>query len=146
LASYAKQQKDNELQVLATRIRARAMRRCGELLESMEPPKNQHHARAQAASGRGTRREAERGAGPSRRQGKQARRVARVPLKDFEARVEGVKPPSIEKLARMGTQAKVVPLNGRAAATKLVWAVEKFAREIAGIDVAAAGRGLSAKD
>jgi hypothetical protein len=146
IASYAKQARNDDLAVMAIRIKARATRRLGELLESIEPPKNQHHARAQVANGRGTRADAERRAGISPRQGKQARRVARVPLKAFEEQVEAAKPPTIERLARQGTQAKVVPMNGRAAATKLMWMLDKFARDLAGVDIAAAGRGLSKKD
>ena len=36
LSSYAKQAKDDALQVLADRIRARAVRRCGELLQQSD--------------------------------------------------------------------------------------------------------------
>ena len=45
LASYARQAKDNTLRVLAERIQARAVRRCGELLEAVpsgQGSKNQH--------------------------------------------------------------------------------------------------------
>jgi len=51
LALYARQAKDDELLRMATRIRARSMCRCGELLRQIEPAKNQH---ARTAAGTNT--------------------------------------------------------------------------------------------
>jgi hypothetical protein len=39
MASYAKQAKDDALEVLAIKIRARTIRRCGELLRAIERPR-----------------------------------------------------------------------------------------------------------
>src|SRR5882757_827322 len=39
LASYARQSENRELEELALRIRARAIRRCGEVLQEIEPAK-----------------------------------------------------------------------------------------------------------
>jgi len=64
LGSYARQAKDESLFKLATRIQARAIRRCGELLKEFEPAKNQHDA----STGGGTsRKQAAEEAGLSKR-------------------------------------------------------------------------------
>jgi hypothetical protein len=148
LASYAKQAKDDELGKMAVRIRARAIRRCGVLLKAIEPGKNQHHARAQAANGRGTRKDAARRAGLSGRQAKTALRVARVPIKAFEDQVESARPPTVGALARQGTPPKVVDLKGRnlgdyTAARKLIRVVDGFSGEVAGLNLASALKGLA---
>ncbi len=148
LASYAKQANRDDLGKMAIRIRARAIRRCGELLKALEPAKNQHHARAQAANGRGTRRDAARRAGLSARQAKQATRVARVPARVFEEQVESARPPSVDRLARQGTAAKVVDLKGRnlgdyTAARKLIRVVGAFAEDVASLNLPSALKGLT---
>jgi len=77
LASYAKQADDDSLRTLATRIQARAIRRCGELLKAIEKAANQHEAEARARSGAGpsSRTSAARDAGLSKRQKDTALRV-----------------------------------------------------------------------
>jgi len=111
LASYARQADDDSLETMAMKIRARAIRRCGELLKELpskahgrevggRPSTSQRSERAQAATG----------AGMSRDQVKQAVRVASIPAKAFEAAVESETPPSIEVLAEQGTKKKPVPL------------------------------------
>jgi hypothetical protein len=87
LASYAKQAGDNTLLNFAKRIQARAMMRCGELLQQVlvnekggRPPKNLDGAdpvltRTQAAGD----------AGLSERQRKTALRLASIPKDDFKA-------------------------------------------------------------
>lgn len=113
LASYARQADDRSLEDMAARIRARAIRRCGELLKEIPkaPPGRKLgdapppiSARAQAAQD----------AGLSRDQTKDALRVARIPARDFEAAVESESPPTITELADRGTRkaAPVVDLNG----------------------------------
>lgn len=124
LASYARQADDDTLQKLAIRIQARAIRRAGELLGEFDgrgrPPEN----------GDGTdpilppsQRQAGRSAGMSERQVKTAVRVANVPEPDFEDAVESDEPPTVTKLAVMGT----TPRPGFAKATHLLGAVRRFA-------------------
>jgi hypothetical protein len=66
---------------LATRIQARAIRRCGELLKEFEPAKNQYDAQADGGL---SRTQAAEEAGLSERQQKTAVRVANVPKEEFE--------------------------------------------------------------
>ena len=81
---------------MAERIRARAIRRCGELLRAIKehpggrkpvgaPP---HVSRSQAA----------RDAGLSKDQKVSALRVARIPESEFEAAVESDDPPTVTRL------------------------------------------------
>lgn len=135
LASYAKQANDDEMMRQSTRIRDRAIRRCGELLKQIEPAtgKNNQHvqvkgedarpfqSRENAATSGGrppevTRNSAARDAGMSPHQAKQAIRVANVPAADFERQVESPKPPTVTALAEQGKKAAprpVLDLKGR---------------------------------
>ncbi len=96
------------------RIRARAIRRAGELLEQVEPAKNQHDNSASAGGGIG-RKQAASEAGMSHRQMHTALRVANVPTADFEQQIESNDPPTIPKLAQQGTKPRVpiIDLKGR---------------------------------
>lgn len=110
LASYAKQADDDSLQRYAERIRARAIRKCGELLKQIErgpgkPPK-QNGGDAPTI----TRASAARDAGLSRDQKITALRVASVPEADFEAAVEADEPPTITELAERGKKPQPRPL------------------------------------
>lgn len=104
LASYAKQADDDTLRKLADRIQARAVRRCGELLKQFDgrgrPPENTTGAhtisRAQVAAD----------AGLSKHKADTAVRVANVPAAAFEAAVESAAPPTVTKLAEMGTRTR----------------------------------------
>jgi hypothetical protein len=114
LASYAKQSEDETLMRLATRIKARAVRRAGELLRQIEPAKNQHDASARVGSGPSSRSEAASEAGMSDRQQKTALRVASVPAEDFERQVESPVPPTLTQLAQQGVKPRPLPdLKGR---------------------------------
>jgi hypothetical protein len=110
LASYAKQSKDESLFKMATRIQARAIRRCGELLKEIETmqgkrtdlePSNGDDTRLE------TRKSAAEKAGLSKRQKDTALRVANVPKEEFEAQIESESPPTVTALAEQGTQKKV---------------------------------------
>jgi len=87
LASYAKQANDETLHRYADRIKARAIRRCGQLVKQIEP---KHTGRPK--NGRGappnSRAATAKAAGLSRDQAKQAVRVANVPEESFERQVE----------------------------------------------------------
>ena len=113
LASYARQSNDDTLEKLSQRSRARAVRRCGELLKEIP-------AKAGQGSGGGTephrsdRAAAARAAGLSTDQTKDAIRVARIPGRDFEEAVESDNPPTVTELAARGTLRKpLVDLQGR---------------------------------
>ena len=107
LASYARQADDDSLEKMAQRIRARAIRRCGELLKDI--PAKSGDRRGGGTPAVSERAQAARAAGMSTDQTKDALRVARVPPKVFEAAVESDSPPTITQLAERGTR-KVTPL------------------------------------
>lgn len=111
MASYARQAKDDQLERLAQRIRARAIRRAGELLAQVEP---QRGARTDIEHGGGaptklTRKQAATDAGMSRDQMHTALRVARVPAPEFEAAVEADKPLTLSELAAKGIAPRPAP-------------------------------------
>lgn len=114
LASYAKQADDKEMEKTAQRIRARAVRRCGELLKEIEKAKNQHDAASRDAP---TRTKAATQAGLSKDQAMQSIRVANIPEEDFEMQLESDTPPTITNLAEQG-MAKGVPRYEQLGMTK----------------------------
>lgn len=97
LQSYARQSKDETLLRYANRIRARAVRRAGQLLEQV--PSHQDPKRRGVGVGRLA---AARAAGMSRDQERQALRVARLPEAQFEREIEGDSPATVVQLARLG--------------------------------------------
>lgn len=113
LASYAKQANDDQLEKMAIRIRARAVRRAGELLKQFDdrgrPPEN-----SVATGTNYSQREAAENAGMSKRQQVTAVRVANVPEPVFTEQVESPKPPTISQLAQQGIKPRpLVDLKGR---------------------------------
>ena len=138
LASYAKQANDDEMMRQSTRIRDRAIRRCGELLKQIEPAPNQHVAGMGAHTSRSN---AAKDAGLSKHQQVQAIRVANVPAADFERQVESPKPPTVTKLAEQGKKVAprpVIDLKGRAPdefnlALHYVGGWEQAARDLAAL-------------
>ena len=100
LASYARQAEDTTLEHHAARIRARAIRRAGELLNAIQPQPGKRTDKPRA--GTDSRSEAARKAGLSHRQQHQAQRVANVPECDFNAQVESDSPPTVTALANQG--------------------------------------------
>ena len=107
MASYAKQAQDDSLHKMAVKIRARAIRRAGELLKAIEPKRGGD--RGGPKGGRppvGSRKNLARSAGFSSHQAKQALRLASIPPEDFESAVESSSPPTVTSLASRGTQKK----------------------------------------
>jgi hypothetical protein len=154
LASYARQSHDDALRRMADRIQARAIRRCGELLQQIEPaktgPKPELKDGAVPQLGRT---EAADDAGLSERQRKTALRVANIPEAEFETAIESDKPPTVSSLAERGTVKRPVPdyLNGRdpddfKRATHLIGLGTYITGHIAEIDLVAARRGLDAAE
>jgi len=116
LASYARQSEDDQLERMAQRIRARAIRRAGELLKQIEPNPGGRPAETSEGDRRGFfRGDAARDAGMSEHQAKQATRIANIPKGEFEDVVEGDKPPTLSQLASQGTKRRdnIVDLQGR---------------------------------
>lgn len=136
LASYAKQAGDDTLMKMATRIKARAIRRSGELLKQIEPGQGARDGKRGAGDHTPfTRESAAQEAGMSKHQQVQATRVASVPQDDFETQVEGDKPPTISRLAEQGTKRNIVDLKGRdprefSRSTQLLGFFEYYAREL----------------
>lgn len=112
LASYARQSEDDELERMAQRIRARAIRRAGELLKQIEPATG---TTKKDGSGPLSRKDAASEAGMSERQQKTAMRIANVPEREFEQQIEAPKPPTLSQLASQGTNQRkpLVDLEGR---------------------------------
>lgn len=116
LASYARQSEDQELERMAQRIRARAIRRAGELLNQIEPSKGGRPSKTKDGGVPSfTRSDAARDAGMSERQQKTALRIANVPEREFEQQIEAPKPPTLSQLASQGTTPRqpLVNLGGR---------------------------------
>ena len=105
LASYARQSEDKEMETTAMRIRARAIRRCGELLKEIEKATGgkpfQKDTKGTAPPSRN---QAASDAGLSKDQAKTAIRVANVPEETFTEQIESDSPPTITSLAQQGTQ------------------------------------------
>ena len=97
---------------MAARIRARAMRRAGELLKQIEPGQGARDGkRVDAADSPLTRTEVAHRAGMSERQQVTAVRVASIPERQFTAQVESANPPTLTELARQGTQKREPATN-----------------------------------
>jgi hypothetical protein len=102
LAAYARQMKDTKLLDDARRIQDRAIRRGGELLQQVKAAKPGPKVKGTTVPT--TRSAAANGAGLSPAQAKQMVRVANVPKGQFEALVEGPRPPTPKQLAEIGTK------------------------------------------
>ena len=93
LASYAKQAQDRTLLDTATRIKARAIQRCGELLKQIERGSTAHRRKDGGDPSSSTRKGAASAARLSERQRKNALRAANIDPETFEAWVEAEHPP-----------------------------------------------------
>jgi hypothetical protein len=100
LASYAKQAGDTQLEDMAKRIRARAMRRAGELLKQIDGRGDHMKNDAPVIS----QTQVARAAGFSERQQFTATRIATIPEDAFEDMVE--RGATVTELAAAGTQTR----------------------------------------
>ena len=108
LRSYARQTNDTTLETMCKRIKLRAMRRLGELLEDVERSKGGGAYQKRNLTRDGpvpskTRKQTAEDAGVSERQRKQALRIAQMP--DFEEQVESDDPPSLTEFERQSRAA-----------------------------------------
>jgi len=106
LASYARQARDHTLRMMAERIQARAVRRCGELLKQVPSGQGSRNQHGQLRDGAVTRQKAAVDAGLSERQRVTALRLAALPAPKFETLIESDSPPTVTKLAELGTQTR----------------------------------------
>jgi len=103
LRSYAKQAHDEDLEKLARKLRAQAMKRCGELIRELDGQgKRTDLQLTDATDGKLTQKEAAQQAGMSERQQITAVRIANVPNDLFDTLVESDTPPTITELAELG--------------------------------------------
>lgn len=106
LASYAKQSEDDRLMIMARRIKARAIRRCGELLREIEDARGKHwETKRDGGDPSISRKQAAKDAGLSERQRKQAINIARAPNADEQ--IDSDEPPTVEELAKQGRKSRV---------------------------------------
>ncbi len=147
LASYARQANDDALLKMSMRVQARAIDRCGELLHEVEPATGAH--RKSDGGDTLSRKQAARDAGLSDRQRVTALRVNNVPRDEFERLIESDDPPTVTKLAELGTKHQDPGyLKGRepddfAAATPFIGLAKEFLAEAQEIDIDRVSRGLN---
>lgn len=123
LASYARQSEDLELEKMAQRIRARAMRRAGEIAKQMMQPHGGDRKSDQVTTDHNLmpRERVQEVSGFSKHQLDTSLRVANIPEAKFTSQVESANPPTLTELARQGTQKRETPpdpqtwLQGRSA-------------------------------
>jgi len=150
LASYAKQAGDDSMRKMCDRIQARAIRRCGELLEKLQPKDSPGRPKKGNGAVTISRKKAAEDAGLSTRQKRTALRVSKLPADEFEEAVESADPPTVTDLAERGTKKKPKPLmdlEGRdpkefALATTAQGEVMSFGAMAASSDAGAVARGL----
>jgi hypothetical protein len=142
LASYAKMSDDDTLRKYAERIQARAISRCGDLLRQIKPVRGDKSLFVDSVGAHTivTRKSAATDAGLSEHQRNMAIRVANVPKEEFEKLVESDNPPTVAKLAAMGTKKQLIDLKGRDPAEfnkamHFVGGIESYARECKAYDV-----------
>jgi hypothetical protein len=144
LASYAKQSQDESLMIMAQRIKARAVRRAGELLVQIEPGQGARDGKREEVARLPLRSDAAREAGFSQHQQKQAVRIASVPKETFEAQVEALKPATLTQLASQGIKPRpLVDHKGRDPksfnrALHFIGMFEAYAKDLEKADIDAA--------
>lgn len=129
LASYAKQAQDDQLEQMAKRIRARALRRAGELLKQIPPGKTGPQVTPAAEPNRTQVAEA---AGMTKRQKNTAVAFASVPEDDFEEMVESGA--TLTQIAAAGIQRPIAPLN-RADAKALLYTLRTHAERLSALNI-----------
>jgi hypothetical protein len=146
LASYAKQSQDESLMKMAQRIKARAVRRAGELARQVMQPVGRPSDNFEGNHNI-SRAEVKDQSGFSDHQLTQATRIAAIPQQDFEAQVDGDTPPTLSALAQQGIKPRpVMDLKGRDPrefnrALHFVAIFEDYAREVERAEI---DRGIAA--
>jgi hypothetical protein len=104
LASYARQANDLEFENYARRIRARAVRRCGELLGKFDARGGDRRSKTESPPtfDRPSRAVVAQEAGLTQHKARAAVRVAAIPEAEFEQAVESARPPGTTTLSQWG--------------------------------------------
>ena len=105
LASYARQSADEELEKMSKRIRARAIRRCGELLKLFDGRGGDRKSDYFKSVGDHTfdsKSELGESVGLSKNQQVQANRIANIPEREFDRQLESDDVPTLTALAKQG--------------------------------------------
>jgi hypothetical protein len=150
LASYARQAGDEELRKMADRIQARAIQRCGQLLNEIEKAHGANQNINGGTPTKVTRKSAAEEAGMSKDQAVTAIRVANIPEEEFDEAIESDDPPTVTALAERGKQTRpkpIVDLEGidpqnYQKATHLLGLLSNFRREIETMDLISALLGV----
>lgn len=147
MASYARQSEDLELEKMAARIRARAMRRAGEIAKQMMQPQGTNRFTNDRDDATViSKSKVQEVSGFSERQLNTSLRVALIPERQFTEQVESANPPTLTELARQGTQKReTLPdpqswLKGRSPdvfnkALRFVALLERYAKDLAAWDI-----------
>jgi hypothetical protein len=163
LAAYARMARDPELENLAKRLRAWALRRAGELLSEIQPDKGGRPAETRTGAGTSsTRTAAADEAGLSKRQKDTALRIAALPAAEFEAMVEAPRPATLDRLDKRARELRGEPsavvekaverqgagwLEGQGTAHALLMFLADFLRPmlagLKGLDYERAARGIT---
>lgn len=150
LASYARQAHDDYMLNMAERIKARAMRRCGELLNELAPagreaPRKTKGLTSGVRPDTTSKAKVAKAAGLSKRHKVTATRIARVPKAEFEAAVESINPPTVTAIAERGKQSKDVPKDFKVS-SQAQGMLRRFAEFAAETDAAAVVHGAHDRD
>lgn len=147
LASYARQSQDDTLRKLCDRIQARAIRRAGELLTTLDGSGTRTDLQPHDGTVTRLRTTAAKEAGLSERQRVTAVRVANVPEPEFERLVESDEPPTVTQLADIGRRERIDYLTrkkpqGFQEATRAMGTLREFARFCNATDAALVANGI----
>jgi len=101
LASYAKQAGDDELEQMSKRIRARAIRRCGELLKLFDGRGNNQHINTNV-----NKHDIGKAAGMSTRQINTSTQLSNIPESEFNRQLESNNVPTLTALSEQGKRSR----------------------------------------
>lgn len=136
LRSYARQIRDETLEKTAKRIRGRALRRAGELLEEFDGrPNNAAKKQSGGAPTLISKRDAAAEAGLSKDQQNDATRIARIPQDEFDTMLESDDPPSTTEMAMHRMMTRDVP-EGYQDATHFAGAIRALLKQVENVDPA----------
>lgn len=114
LRAYAYQMKDHTLEDRAKRIRARAIRRGGELLaKAKAKPGGDQKSKRRLGPRSISQKKAAAEAGLTPAQAKDMLRLARINGELFERQIESANPPSVKELARQAVEPRLRPPDHR---------------------------------
>ena len=132
LCTYARMSDDETLLKTAMRIKGRAVRRTGELMNLFKSPGGRpsktHTGDGTSLDEPMTMTEASNKSGVSKRQRDTAVAAAKIPEQQFEEMIESDDPPTNEKLLKFNKAMAEPKPEGYAEATQLIGTVQRFAK------------------